>query len=102
MRISAFSIHYTKQVALKDKNLKELYLNCLLKNLKKTFNETMVYDAVFCYFSAGNTYIFLKLYSQTGNIKFKVAALFWLDKTIEFGNNRDIVNFTYSPDNKPV
>ncbi len=93
---------YQTSIILNDIDLQELCLNGLIKNTqRKNINETMVYDAGFCHGSAGNAYIFLKLYLQTDNIEFKEAALFWLDKTIDFGSNKGIVDFKFKHGNEP-
>jgi lantibiotic modifying enzyme len=89
---SLFSI--SRQLNLTEFSAKILDMLILLCG-KKIFILTQISDACFCHGSSGIAYIFLKLYNITGVEIFNDAANYWLDQTLQYGNEVGFAGYLF-------
>lgn len=78
---------YNAGKILNNKEIIEMALNALVKSsLRRNNKIENVIEPSFCHGTASLCHIYNRLYHETGIISFKDAALYWLDVTLEKGN----------------
>lgn len=73
---------------------KQIVLDCLIYlSTRRGIAENGIIDAPFCHGTAGISYIFYKLFVQTGNVSFKHSSDYWEKETENFYlANKDITD----------
>ncbi|NMC99594.1 MAG: lanthionine synthetase C family protein [Bacteroidales bacterium] len=81
---------YNASKVLKDKKLEEYALEILeYSTTRKNLGKNMVIDAGLCHGTAGIASMFYRMYWNTKDEKFKNAAAYWFEKTMEKGKYYD-------------
>jgi lantibiotic biosynthesis protein len=65
--------------------------------LRSSTEQTGVRDAGLLYGACGNAMIYEKIYRLTNDILFKATANYWMQKTLEYGNNENPINAGFIP-----
>lgn len=79
---------YNAGRVLGDEEITEMALKVLIKSsLRRNSNIENVIEPSFCHGTASLCHIYNRLYQETNIIDFKEAALYWLNATLEKGNN---------------